>query len=138
MKNVIAVSSFLVVMMIMTPAMLTAKPMPFQKEKANAAASVANLEVINLGDKGDYLYLQIDLSQAGNGLSMLRIYDLIGEGLFSETISSKNYRRIFKVSPEEFPTIQIEYFTPDGTVRKKFNLSTITSKSTNLVETTDK
>ena len=93
--------------------------------------------VTNLGDKDEFVFLQIDLQQANAGLSVLRILDANGTGLHSETFNAKSFRRVIKVSPDEFNTIEVVLATAEGITRKRFDLNTVLYKSTQLVETND-
>jgi hypothetical protein len=134
MKKTISIVAIFAAIAGILPTVANATPNKAQKVKLSEPNPGGTIEVTNLGDQGDFLYLQIDLQQANNSLAILRILDAGGEGLHSETVYTKSFKRVVKIAPDEFNFIEIQYATANGTVRKKFDLNTVVYKSTKLVE----
>ena len=134
MKKTISILAIIAAITTAMPNVVNATPNKADKVKLSEPNAGGTIEVTNLGDQGDFLYLQIDLQQANNSLAILRILDAGGEGLHSQAVYTKSFRRVVKVAPDEFNFIEIQYATAEGTVRKKFDLNTVVYKSTKLIE----
>ncbi|TAD84441.1 MAG: hypothetical protein EAY75_13130 [Bacteroidetes bacterium] len=135
MKKTIAILTIIASVSAFIPNAANATPSKSNKSKTNTANNAGGLvTVTNLGDKDEFVFLQIDLQQSNPGLSVLRILDVNGVGLHSETFSTKSFRRLIKVSPEEFNGIEIVLATNEGVTRKRYDLNTVLFKATQLVE----
>lgn len=115
-----------------------ATPTKTNKNKTIAANNTdASVVVTNLGQKDDYVFLRIDLQQGNATPSMLRILDGSANELHAETVNGKSFRRIIKILPEEFATIEVVYATKLSTTAKRYDLNTVTYTQVRLVETTN-
>jgi hypothetical protein len=136
MKKLLTIITVIAAASLFIPSTVVAHPAKLSKKKAVAVnASDATVEVTNLGDKDDCVFLQIDLQQANPTLAILRILDANGNGLYSEAVRTKTHRRTIKISPEEYNAIEVIYATNGGTTQKRYELNTVTFKHTKLVET---
>ncbi|HSK12656.1 MAG TPA: hypothetical protein VK907_05540 [Phnomibacter sp.] len=108
----------------MAPAAFATEKKGKKRTETTAAAGNVHLRVNYLGEEGNYILLQVILAKADAKVASLRIFDGLGEELFSERVSDEQYTRLIKVSPDELKDIAIEYNTTSGVLRKKYSLNT--------------
>lgn len=103
-------------------------------KKEVATSNTSNIDVKYLGEKGEYTYLQIELTQQANTPATLRITDGLGESFFTEKVSGRTHTRIVKLLPNEVNSLEVIYSTAAGVSKKAFNISVSNFKSTAIEE----
>jgi len=99
-----------------------------------ATTNSADLQVKYMGESDGYVFMKITLGQAAAQKANIVISDLNGERLFEETVSTKDYTRIIKVSPEELKGLVVNFVSNDNKTSKSFTINTNVTRSYNVTE----
>lgn len=108
------------------------------KQASKRANATNTIDVKQYSSDHQYVYLQVQLQQSMNQPATLRISDELGELLFVDKFSTKQYNRLVKINPEELGKIDFTLTTADGSVSKKFKVALKTFSTVTLEELSNK
>jgi hypothetical protein len=89
-----------------------------QRSAMNVVEDKPELQVKFIGSNGEYLFFEVELAQANQTRSNLRIKNENGNELYSETVFQKNAVRKLKIAKDEAEKIEFAYSTNRGEVKK--------------------
>lgn len=89
-----------------------------QRSAMNVVEDKPELQVKFIGSNGEYLFFEVELAQAHQTRSNLRIKNENGNELYSETVFQKNAVRRLKIAKDEAEKIEFAYSTNRGEVKK--------------------
>lgn len=107
---------------VVTPAQLFAaneKPVvKSEKEKKQSA----DVKVTYLGTKDDYLYFDIEVSQADLQKATIYIKDGYGVDLYTDAVNAGSYNKKVKIYKDEVSKLQFVLASKNETVKKYFDI----------------
>ena len=105
-----------------------------EKAKVVSATPAQEISVKYVGETAEYVYVKISFTQTADQNANIAIYDLQGEKLFEENVTSKEYSRIIKVSPEEIKSLRVNYTGDNGESNKTFKINSNATTSYALTD----
>ena len=131
MKTNTVITSVLVAASLLLSAMPSNKALAANKHKFEKAAAKSTLQPIKieyLGENEGYAYVRFSFSQATAQEGTVQILDKDGYKLHEETVTTKDFSRTIKVSPEEFEKLTVSYTSNEKESIKSFTVAFASSQ----------